>query len=58
MSVEASIVDLREKKLELVAKLTFQIAVRDDGTSQHHQGLMRSASGLFSHPQLPELMQP
>jgi len=45
-------------KLELVAKLTFKKAVRDDGTSQSHQSLMRGADDLLAHPQFPELMQP
>jgi hypothetical protein len=44
--------------LELVAKLTFQIAMRDDGTSQEHERFMRSAARLLAHPQLPELVQP
>jgi hypothetical protein len=44
--------------LELVAKLTFQVAMRDDGTSQQHEGFMRCAAGLLAHPQLPELMKP
>jgi hypothetical protein len=44
--------------LELVAKLTFKIAMRDDGTSQQHKRFMRSLARLLAHPQLPELMQP
>jgi hypothetical protein len=44
--------------LELVAKLTFQVAVRDNGASQRQQSLMRGADSLLAHPQLPELMQP
>jgi hypothetical protein len=44
--------------LELVAKLTFEIAMRDDGTSQQHERFMRGAAHLFAHPQLPELMEP
>jgi hypothetical protein len=44
--------------LELVAKLTFQKAIRDDGTSQQHERFMRGATNLLAHPQLPELMQP
>jgi hypothetical protein len=44
--------------LELVAKLTFEIAMRDDGTSQQHKRFMRGIARLLAHPQLPELMQP
>jgi hypothetical protein len=44
--------------LELVAKLTFQMAMRDDGTSQQHKSFVGGAARLLAHPQLPELMQP
>jgi hypothetical protein len=44
--------------LELVAKLTFQKAMRDDSTSQQHKRFMRGTARLLAHPQLPELMQP
>jgi hypothetical protein len=44
--------------LELVAKLIFEIAMRDDGTSQQHERLMRGTARLLTHPQLPELVQP
>jgi hypothetical protein len=44
--------------LELVAKLTFQVALRDDGASQQHEGFMRCVTCLLAHPQLPELMKP
>lgn len=49
---------LSENCLELVAKLTFQIAKRDDGTSQQHESFMRDLTRLLAHPQLPELVQP
>jgi len=45
-----------EFDLELVAKLTFQKAMRDDGTSQQHESFVRGATDLLAHPQLPELM--
>jgi hypothetical protein len=44
--------------LELVAKLTSEIAMRDDGTSQQHERFMGGAARLLAHPQLPELVQP
>jgi len=44
------------RNLELVAKLTFQVAMRDDGTSQQHECFMRGAARLLAHPQLPELV--
>ena len=44
--------------LELVAKLTFQKAMCDDGTSQEHQSFMSSTCGFLTHPQFPELVQP
>ena len=44
--------------LELVAKLTFQIAMRDGGTSQQHESFVGGAARLLAHLQLPELMQP
>jgi hypothetical protein len=44
--------------LELVAKLTFQVAMRDDGTSQQHERFMRGVACLLAHPQFPELVQP
>jgi hypothetical protein len=44
--------------LELVAKLTLQKAVCNDGTSQQHKSFMRGVACLFTHPQLSELMQP
>jgi hypothetical protein len=42
--------------LELVAKLTFQKAMCDDGTGQQHKCFMRGATDFLAHPQLPELM--
>jgi hypothetical protein len=42
--------------LELVAKLTFEIAMRDDGTSQQNECFMRGVGCLLAHPQLPELV--
>jgi hypothetical protein len=42
--------------LELVAKLTFQKAMCDDGTSQQHESFMRRVACFLTHPQLSELM--
>jgi hypothetical protein len=42
----------------MVAKLTFQKAMCDDGTSQQHERFMSGAAGFITHPQLSKLMQP
>ena len=39
-------------------ELTFQKAMRDDGTSQQQESFMRGVTCFFTHPQLSELMQP